>query len=116
MQRTLPNIIALVAILAPAAISAQQAKFAPGQNFSPNVHLVGHLALTEEHRVADIEVEQDLSRPYAYVSRNHNPPGFQIIDIKDPAKPKLIYTWFIQDAALHDGSGLKGMYFKLKGR
>ncbi len=106
----------ILALAVPAASSAQVAKFAPGKNFSPNVHLVGHLALTEEHRVADIEVEQDLSRPYAYISRNHNPPGFQIIDFKDPTKPKLLYTWYIQDAALHNGSGLKGMYFKLKGR
>jgi hypothetical protein len=110
-----PITLALTLLL-PAALHAQVPKYPAGEHFSRNVKLIGHLPLAESGRVADIEVEQDLSRPYAYISRNHNPPGFQIVEFKDLTKPKLLYTWFIEDAALHDGSGLKGMYFKLRGR
>ena len=46
---------------------------APGQNFSPNVHLVSHVPLAGAQKISDIEVEQELSRPYAYLSRGPDP-------------------------------------------
>ncbi len=86
--------------------------------------LVAHVPLTGPMEVGDIEIEQDLSRPYAYVSRmrffkgSRAPAGFQIIDLREPEKAKVLYTWFIgdPDQDLHEGSGLAGKYFKLKGR
>jgi hypothetical protein len=110
------SLLLLLSVLGATPVLGQKPKYAPGEHFSRNMKLVGHLPLAPQDKVADIELEQDLARPYAYVSRNKNPAGFQIVDLKDPAKPRLIHSWFIEDAELHDGSGLKGMYFKLKGR
>jgi hypothetical protein len=68
-------------------------------------------------RTADITLEQELSRPFAYVCHRFAPTGFWIINIKDPSKPKIIYDWTIDQAELHRGSGALGpMYAKSKGR
>ena len=43
--------------------------------------------------------------------------GFSIIDVRDPRRAKLLYTWRIENPELHRGiGGLQGKYFKLKGR
>ena len=47
------------------------AQYPAGQNFSPNVKLVSHVPLGASNTVMDIEVEQDLSRPYSYVTRSN---------------------------------------------
>ena len=68
-------------------------------------------------RTADITMEQELSRPYVYVCHRFAPTGFWIISIKDPARPKIIYDWKIENAELGRGSGALGpMYAKSKGR
>jgi hypothetical protein len=109
--------LALLSVRGSAAEAQQpQAKFPAGENFSRNMKLVGHLPLAGEIHTSDIEVEQELSRPYAYVSRYGMPAGFQIIDLRDATKPKVLYSWFIEDPELHQGNGLKGMTFKVKGR
>ena len=100
-------------VLSPAETSAQ---YAPGEQGSDNVEIVAHVPLAGALQVADIEIEQDLERPYAYVSRRFNPPGFQIIDLSVPADAKLIYSWFIENSELHRGDALDGKYFKLDGR
>ncbi len=97
-------------------ITEADAQYPAGEQASPNVKVLSHVPLGDPLNVADIEIEQELSRPYAYVSRNRHPPGFQIIDLADPTKAKLIYSWFIENAALHQGSGRDGKYFKLHGR
>ena len=62
---------------------------------------------------ANVEIEQDRGRPYVYIS------GFvnfdtQIYDISNPANPKKIYDWTIENAELHRGLGaLDGKYFKI---
>src|SRR5581483_6545043 len=72
-------------------------------------------------QTVDIEIEQELSRPFVYLSRSRlltNEAGFAVADIKDPARAKIIYTWQIENAALSD-QGLGGVgakYFKLNGR
>ncbi|HWZ58576.1 MAG TPA: hypothetical protein VNW46_06315, partial [Gemmatimonadaceae bacterium] len=84
---------------------------------SPNVHLLSHVPLGGYFRVADADLEQELSRPYAYVGQIRDRPGFTILDLKDPSNVKVLYKWKIENAALHQGvGGLRGKYFKLKGR
>jgi hypothetical protein len=97
------------------------AQYRAGQNYSPNIKLISHVPLAgprngTEIQIADIEVEQELSRPYAYVSRGRRPDGFQVISLKDPGKAKLLYSWFIEEPDLHQGRGVNGKYFKLRGR
>jgi len=85
---------------------------------SPNVHMISHV---EVHpgaawKAADIEMEQDPGRPYVYVC------GFvnfdtKIYDVRDPAHPKLVYTWTIENPELHRGIGaMDGKYFKIGDR
>ena len=94
-----------------------QAQYAsPGQNFSPNVHLMTHVPLAGAQKVSDIEVEQDLSRPYAYISRGPDPIGFDVVSFKNLSKGQRIYSWSIEKPELHQGRGVNGKYFKLKGR
>src|SRR4249920_2070117 len=91
-----------------------QAQYPAGQNFSPNVKLVSHVPLAGAVKVSDIEVEQELSRPYAYLSRGPAPIGFDIVSMKDPYKSKRIYSWAIEQPDLHNGRGVNAKYFKLK--
>jgi hypothetical protein len=113
---------------------------------SSNIKVLGHLPLGYYRTTADIEMEQELSRPYVYMPRRDAigatprqrpgaPPsigsntivdveqyttaskGVDIISIKDPSKPVLIYSWRIENQELHSPSGgLDNEYFKLKGR
>jgi len=58
-----------------------------------------------------MDVEQELSRPYAYVGRARlgrggaGPRGMDIIDIADPSNPEVLYEWRIEDQDLHLGAG-----------
>lgn len=105
-----------VAGLAVMVAAPVQGQYAPGQHHSPNIKLVSHVPLAGAMTVSDIEVEQELSRPYAYISRGPNPIGFDIVSFKDPGKAKKLYFWSIDQPELHQGRGVNGKYFKLKGR
>lgn len=99
---------------------------------SRNMELVGHLPLAGAapisgvrlagveglgRRTADIEIEQDMDRPYVYVSSRFSPSGFHVISLEDPRDPRVIYSWTAPDPELHVGSGaLDGKYFELDGR
>jgi hypothetical protein len=68
-------------------------------------------------RTSDITLEQELSRPYAYVCRRFDPTGFDIISVKDPTRAQVIYSWNIENSDLHRGPGALGpMYAKTHGR
>src|SRR5437762_8189858 len=72
---------------------------------SPNVHVVSHVPIRGFVQVGDVEVEQELSRPYVYISRLRlltNEAGFTVVSIKDAAKAAVIYNWQIENAELHD--------------
>src|SRR5262249_7703900 len=73
----------------------------PGEQSSRNVKLMAHIPLGGFTRVGDIEVEQELSRPYAYVSRTNVDPGFDIINLKDPSRAQLLYHWGVVNPELH---------------
>src|SRR6185436_11350740 len=106
---------ALVASLSAPAGAQEQRK--PGEQGSRNVKILSHIPLGGGLRIADIEIEQELSRPYAYVTRRLNPAGFQIINLKDPAKAYVMYNWWIENPDLHQGAGGLGpTYVKTHGR
>ena len=111
-----------VSACAPLVTAAAQAHHAaPGQEGTPNLHVVAHVPLSAYLHGTDVDVEQELSRPYAYMSRGISPPsGFDIISIKDISKGEkahVIYHWNVENPELHTGLGaLRGRYFKTHGR
>jgi hypothetical protein len=82
---------------------------------SPNVHLLRHLPLGGYFAVMDLEIEQEMSRPYAYVCMStHDGAGFTIIDLRDLNNIHELYRWRIENNELHGGTGgMDGKYFKL---
>ncbi len=112
--------VAALLVCVPGRMPAQARHPLPGQEGSSNVHLMSHIPLGGYLHVADIDIEQELSRPYVYVSRGVYPPaGFTIISVKDIGKEKarVIYSWNIENPDLHKGLGaLRGRYFKTHGR
>src|SRR4051812_14448090 len=89
---------------------------APGMAGSRNMRVAAHIPLEGALQVADIEIEQELSRPYVYVPIRVAEAGFFIIDIKNLDKPKILYRWTIENHELHKGSALGPAYVKTKGR
>jgi hypothetical protein len=84
---------------------------------SANVHLVAHIPLGGQFRVSDADLEQELSRPYAYVTQTRDRPGLTIIDLKDLNNVRVLHRWTIENASLHEGFGaMRPKYFKLNGR
>ena len=110
--------LALVLSAATAILPAASQR-APGDQGSSNVKVLAHIPLGRMFTTGDVEIEQELSRPYAYVSRLTGLPhnaGFNIIDLT-PGRTRVIYTWQIENPELHVGlGGSDGQYFKLRGR
>src|SRR5262245_3270367 len=108
--------LALAALaLIPSAPALAQRK--PGEQGSRNMKILSHIPLGCALCIADIEIEQELSRPYAYVTRRLKPAGFQIMNLKDPNKAQLMYSWWIENPDLHQGAGGLGpAYVKTHGR
>ena len=129
MVRTIAGAALGLLVLAAAPARGQ---YEPGKQGSSNMKVLAHVPLggaqplpggpTEAlkalgRRTADITMEQELSRPYVYVCHRFAPTGFYIINIKDPAKAKVMYHWEIENADLHRGPGALGpMYAKSRGR
>src|SRR5207302_4888080 len=75
------------------------------------------LPLDSAYKTADITIEQELSRPYIYIAHRLIPSGIEIISIKDPSKPVLLWSSYVKNAELHKGAGaLNPMYIKSHGR
>ncbi len=83
---------------------------------SDNITVLAHLPLGEFRTISDVEVEQDMSRPYAYVGRqlaSGRPPetlvarGMDVVDISDVENPKVLHRWRIENPDLHVGGGGK---------
>jgi hypothetical protein len=113
---------ALLATAASAAsLSAQQTPWTPLQRGSDNIEVLGHTPLGPRLSVADLDVEQELSRPYAYVARmvygDEGPKGTDVIGIEDPDHPKVLYRWRIENQELHLGTGgMDVKHFKIDDR
>ncbi|NNF04864.1 MAG: hypothetical protein HKN17_10395 [Rhodothermales bacterium] len=88
----------------------------PGERGSPNMRVLAHIPLGAAGSVSDVEVEQDPSRPYAYVARRNAEIGFDVIDLSDPENARVIHRWRIEDEDLHVGGAMDGRYFKHDGR
>ena len=84
---------------------------------SSNVRMVGHLPLEGYFSLGGVDIEQEMSRPYVYISGMNDKPGFTVVNVADPAKPVLAYQYRFpikeKDAGL---AGENGRYFKLRGR
>ena len=76
---------------------------------SDNITVLSHLPLGPRLSVSDIDIEQEVDRPYAYVGRMvyglEGGKGIDIIDLHDPTKPELVYSWRVEDQDLHLGTG-----------
>lgn len=103
----------------PAELAAQQAHVV--ERGSRNIEVLSHIPLGPRLSVADIELEQEMSRPYAYVARmvygDFGPKGTDIISLEDPENPEVIYRWRIENQDLHQRTGgMDVKYFKLDDR
>lgn len=110
------SLLLLVATAIPS--SAQWTEIERG---SSNIKVLGHIPLGGPVSVMDMEVEQELGRPFAYVARGHigefAAKGMDVIDISDPTAPKIIKRWRIEDEDLHTGlGGMDVKQFKWKGK
>ena len=105
----------------PGLLGQGVALWTPQKPGSDNLQVLGHIPLGPRLSVADMDMEQELSRPYAYVARmvygEEGDKGTDVIDISDPSKPKVIYEWRIEDQDLHLGNGgMDVKHFKWDGR
>ena len=111
----------LAAILLPTTPSDAAQQWSPEKRGSDNITVVSHLPLGPRRNVADIEIEQEMSRPYVYVARmvygEAGDKGMDIIDLHDETRPEVIYQWRIENQDLHAGNGAMDVkYFKWDGR
>jgi len=84
---------------------------------SPSVRRLGHLDLGEPWTVGGVDVEQDPARPYVYVRRWQDRSGFQVVDVSDPRRPEVVYTWRSENADAYEfGFGETGKHFMVDGR
>ncbi len=92
----------------------------PANLATPNVHMLGHTPLGSTFTVSDVEIEQEVSRPFVYVSRMNGTDGsggLSVLSIKDPSNPQVLIDWKLEHAELHRGMGaMDPKYFKIKGR
>ncbi|MEK9509528.1 hypothetical protein WI460_15125 [Gemmatimonadota bacterium Y43] len=106
-----PSLVALAQLGAMLALPA----IASGQSWNPlkrgsdNLEVVGHLPVGSRLTVTDMDIEQELDRPYAYVSRANivggGGRGVDIVDLSEPSDPEVIYSWRIENDDLHQGPG-----------
>ncbi|GIV58088.1 MAG: hypothetical protein KatS3mg042_1001 [Rhodothermaceae bacterium] len=113
-------LLSALLVLSLAAVPSR-AQWTPDNPGSDNIEVLGHIPLGPRLSVADLDVEQELARPYAYVARmvygDEGPRGTDIIDLADPARPKVIYRWRIENQDLHLGTGgMDVKHFKWNGR
>ena len=88
----------------------------PGKRGSSNVRVLSHMPVGGPFTGSDIDIEQELSRPYAYVP-TFTQMGLNIVDLRDPTRASVIYQWRIENPELHQFPGaLNSKYFKLKGK
>ena len=112
---------AIAALIAVPALHAQQnTPWTPLDRGSDNIEVLGHLPLGADENVSDMDLEQEMSRPYAYVSRARyrglGPVGMAVVDLSDPANPTKITDWVIENSDLHLGGARDVKYFKWRDR
>ena len=110
MMKNVRMLLAAALVAATTApLAAQQVPWSALQRGSDNIEVLGHLPLGARLSVADMDLEQEMHRPYAYVARMvygfDGPKGTDIISLEDPEKPELLYEWRIEDQDLHQRTG-----------
>ena len=96
-------------------------QWTPDNPGSENITVLGHQPLGGRMTVTDMELEQELSRPFAYVGRasilEEGPKGMDIIDISNPSSPRVLLQWRLenQDLLMNRG-GMDVKYFKWDNR
>ncbi len=108
----------LLFLLLPGLAFAQWTPTNPG---SDNITVLGHQPLGARMSVTDLELEQEIDRPYAYVGRasilEEGPKGMDIIDLSDPTNPTVLLRWRLEDQDLHmNRGGMDVKYFTWEGR
>ncbi len=117
-MKRLPSMrIGLTLALVFVAAGAAEAQWTPSEPGSDNIEVLSHIPLGGWRTTADIELEQELDRPYAYLARRFDEAGVDIVDISDPENAKIIYRWRFEDVELRRGTGPMDLkYFKHDGR
>ena len=121
-MKTLRSLVAAAVLVGSAApVAAQAVPWSPLQRGSDNIEVLGHIPLGPRLSVADMELEQEMHRPYAYVARMQygpvGPKGLDIINLEDPENPELIYEWRIENQDLHlPTGGMDTKHFKWNDR
>ncbi len=122
MLCTAKRVTVVTALIVLTSAAASNPAAAQGDHSPPNtsnVHVLGRLRSDGPSiSYTDIEIEQEPSRPYAYLSRVLRPTfGFDIVSLANPASPTLLYSWRIENPELHVGLGaMDAKYFKHQGR
>ena len=89
-----------------------------GRPGTPNIEVVSHQPLPgAPFSHADIEVEQELNRPFVYIAQRFGASGFYAISIEDERQPEVLYRYVVDDPDLHLGTGCVDIkYAKAEGR
>jgi hypothetical protein len=121
MLVTRSHALVLVAVGLVSAVPLAAQEWTPLKRGSDNMEVLGHIPLGHRLSVADLDMEQELHRPYAYVSRmvygDEGPKGLDIISIADPEKPEVLYEWRIENQDLHQRTGgMDVKHFKVDDR
>ncbi len=114
-----PILVLAVGLSASVDVTAQQ--WTPMKRGSDNITVVSHLPLGPKLSVSDIEISQEMDRPYAFVGRmvygHEGEKGIDIVDLHDTSQPELVYSWRIENQDLHLGTGgMDVKYFKWNDR
>ena len=84
---------------------------------SMNVKMLGHLPFEGYFSIGGVDIEQEVSRPYVYVSGMNDKSGFTVVNVADPARPVVTYQWRFPIKEKDQGlGGENGRYFKLRNR
>ena len=100
-------------------VTAQQ--WTPEKRGSDNIQVVSHIPLGPKLSVSDIEISQEMDRPYAFVGRmvygHEGEKGIDIVDLSDESRPEVIHRWRIENQDLHlRTGGMDVKYFKWNDR
>lgn len=88
---------------------------------SDNIEVLSHVPLGPRLSVSDIDIEQEMDRPFAYVGRmqygQRGPKGMDVVSVADPRNAEVIYRWRIENQELHRPTGgMDVKHFKWDGR
>ena len=119
MKRTTTVLVAMMIVAF--AFRPASAQWTAQDRGSDNIEVIGHIPLGPSLSVADMDLEQEMSRPYAYVARMHyaeaGAKGLDIVSLADPSNPHVIYRWRIENEELHSRTGgMDVKHFKWEGR